>query len=64
MKEPFLKTMPSEYILKQLSRLRIAQGGCTWKEVIFLATCPLYLVVGYNLQLFQSLTVKGNMACP
>lgn len=56
--------MPSEYILKQLSRFRIALGGCTWKEVIFLATCPLYLVVGYNLKLFQSLTVKGNMACP
>lgn len=31
MKEPFLKTVPSEYnyILKQLSRLRIALGGCT-----------------------------------
>lgn len=48
--------MPSEYILKQLSRLRIALGGCTWKEVIFLFTCPLYLVVGYNLQLYISIT--------
>ena len=56
MKEPFLKTVPSEYnyILKQLSRLRIALGGCTYKEVIFLATYPLYLVVGYTLQLFHS----------
>ena len=31
MKEPFLKTVPSEYnyIRKQLSRLLIALGGCT-----------------------------------